>query len=147
MGAEVMGLQFLEEIEELISEATIDVDAEEILDEIKPDDHVLQEQMQRIDAVLESCVKESRERRLLENRHAFEQSKLLKAATLRSSRAKKTVGEMIADIAHIMGSGRNIPQGLIVEFRELSQGGSDDDIQQIWENLAELGFFDIDGGE
>lgn len=136
-----MTLAFIKQINEYVIEATIEASDEEILACVGSDGYPSQQDIHQARAVITRAVKEQRQYRLSQQRADFQAYKQEQNVTQNAS-PNRSIPEMLSDIVAAMQNQNKVPEGIILAFREQGQGGSEDDIVEIWQNLVELGLID-----
>ncbi|WP_299194784.1 hypothetical protein [uncultured Amphritea sp.] len=136
-----MTLAFIKQINEYVIDATLEANDEEILACVGSDGYPSLRDIHRAQAMIKQTIKEQRQYRLSQQRAAFQVYKQEQKAALNIS-PKRSIPEMLSDIVAAMQNENKVPEGLILAFREQGQGGSEDDIVKIWQNLVELGLID-----
>lgn len=139
-----MTLAFIKQINEYVIDATIEASDEEILACIGGEGYPSQQDIHQARAVITQAVKEQRRYRLSQQRAAFQAYKQEQNVT-QNAPANRSIPEMLSDIVAAMQNQDKVPEGIILAFREQGQGGSEDDIVEIWQNLVELGLIDPSG--
>lgn len=138
-----MSITFLEEINELIAQATIDATDEDIkiLFESSSEFSLA---LQRMNAVINQAVTENRKKRLQTLRSAFTSSKEITESSRKIS-VTRSIDKMLGDIAAVIKN-RNgsIPEGISMAFRNQGVAASDEDIKDLWQKLVDLGLIDIE---
>lgn len=136
-----MSVTFLEEINELIAQATIEATEEDIkiLFESSSD---LSLAFQRMNEVISQATTENRKSRLNALRSAFTSSK---ENSIRKASATRSIDKMLSDIAMVIkNKSGNIPEGISLAFRNQDVAASDKDIRDLWQKLVDLGLIDMD---
>lgn len=136
-----MTLAFIKQINEYVIEATIEASDEEILACIGCDGYPSQQDVFQARTVIKLAIKEQRQLRLSQQRAAFQAYKQ-EQKVAQNEPSKLTIPEMLSDIVAAMQNQDKVPEGIILAFRKQGQGGNDDDIFEIWQNLVELGLVD-----
>ena len=143
MGNWKMSIAFLEEIDELIAQATIEATEEDIKNSFGASPEFLLS-LQKINAVINQAVTENRKTRLNALRSAFTSSKE-NTANIRKISATRSIDKMLSEIAAVIkNKNSSIPEGMILAFRNQGVAASDEDIKNMWHKLVDLGLIDVD---
>jgi len=139
-----MKVTFVKEINDMIADTIMEDSDDEILACIGEVGYPPWKIVNEARSMMLGLITENRVSRLKNIKASYrldkENRSILKAAKL----AAKGLDEMIADIAKAMQlKSDEIPNGLIVAFREQSKQGNEEDVRDIWENLVSLGLIDI----
>jgi len=138
-----MSIAFLEEIDELIAQATIEATEEDIKNSFGASPEFLLS-LQKINAVINQAVTENRKTRLNALRSAFTSSKE-NTANIRKISATRSIDKMLSEIAAVIkNKNSSIPEGMILAFRNQGVAASDEDIKNMWHKLVDLGLIDVD---
>ena len=138
-----MSIAFLEEINELIAQATIDATEEDIqiLFESSPEFSLA---LQKMNAVINQAVTQNRKARLNALRSAFASNKE-NAENIRNISVTRSIEKMLSDIASVIkNKNSSLPEGVSLAFRNQGLAASDEDIKDMWQKLVDLGLIDID---
>jgi len=136
-----MTLAFIKQINEYVIEAIIEASDEEILTCVSSDGYPSQQDIYQARTLITQTIKEQRQLRLSEQRAAFQTYKQ-EQKFVQDEPPKRTISEMLSDIVSAMQNQDKVPEGVILAFREQGQGGSENDILEIWQNLVELGLIE-----
>jgi hypothetical protein len=138
-----MSIAFLEEIDELIAQATIEATEEDIKNSFESSPEFLLS-LKKINAVINQAVTENRKTRLNALRSAFISSKE-NSANFRKISATRSIDKMLSEIAAVIKNKNDrVPEGMILAFRNQGVAASDEDIRDMWHKLVDLGLIDID---
>lgn len=136
---------FVEDMNELIYEATLDASDEEILAEFDLSDPLRKFQLRRIENIIVEYITKSRNARLRSVKESFHKSKQQRISERQAMLAGKNITEMLVDIINVIGKNEGkVPKGVLLAFREQGEEGSEEDIKKIWEDLVDLGLIDPD---
>ncbi len=141
VGDRVMKLAFIKQINEYVIDAILETSDEEILASVGDNGYPSQQDIHQARAMVMQAVKEQRQYKLSQKKAAFQLYKQ-KQTNVQNAPSKRSIAEMLSDIVTTMQNKDKVPEGIILAFREQSQGGSDGDITEIWQNLVELGLID-----
>ena len=136
-----MTLAFIKQINEYVIDSIIEASDEEILACVGSDGYPSQQDIYQARTVITQAIKEQRQLRLSQQRAAFQAYKQ-EQEVAQNAPPKRTIPEMLSDIVAAMQNQDKVPEGVILTFREQGQGGSENDIVEIWQNLVELGLID-----
>lgn len=137
-----MNLEFIKQINEYIIESLIEARDDEILSLIDAPTYPSSKDIATASLLIEVTIKQSQRNRLERKKAEF---------TAYKSRQKqieplhRPVTKMISDIVATMQNTDNIPEGILLAFREQQESVSDEDIALIWQSLVELGLIDPKG--
>ncbi len=140
-----MNTGFLKQINELIIEA--DFEDNDITASIGKEGFPTIDEILRIKAFVSKAIDESRKLRFERIKASFNRNRENKSKKMTSVQASRSLQEMLGDIVKAMQNQEQVPNGLLIAFREQSanQAASKEDIKEIWESLYQLGLIDIDG--
>lgn len=140
-----MNTLFFKQINELIIEA--DFEDDNITASIGEEGFPTADEILQIKGFVSEAIDESRKLRLERIKASFNQNRENKSKKMTSVQVGRSLQEMLGDIVKAMQSPEQVPNGLLIAFREQSanQAASEEDIKEIWESLYQLGLIDIDG--
>ena len=136
-----MTLAFIKQINEYVIDAILEASDKEILASVGSDGYPTQQEVQQASTSITQAISEHRANRLSQQQSLFEAHKQ-NQKNLQSASKKKSISEMLSDIVSAIQNQDEVPEGIILAFREQGKEGSEDDIAEIWQNLAELGLID-----
>ncbi len=142
-----MSAEFLKMINEYIIDSIIECDDDEYLSNIGKDGYSSQEDIDFARSFIQATVRELRQERLNASRERYAQSKSQKSGVLDTISTTKPLQEMLTQIISVMQSEEQVPDGLLIAFREQGKTGSEEGIRNIWKSLVELGLIDPEKDE
>lgn len=135
-----MTIAFLRAINEYFIDSVMEADRKDIEGAIGTSGYPTHLDIDRMSNYIADTVQSARTTQLIEKRKAFEFYK--QTQEHRSTNIigePKSVRDMLSDIVTAISNPDSVPEGLLVAFREQSDGGDDGDIRNIWQDLVKLG--------
>ncbi|MEW8294867.1 MAG: hypothetical protein AB2651_05000 [Candidatus Thiodiazotropha sp.] len=133
-----MTQKFLKQMNEYVIDAILATTDEEVLASIGRDGYPSQVAITRARKTITQALKEQRKHRLSQQRAAFQAHQQTQHIA-RSKAPQPSMSDMLSDIVAALQNKGNVPEGILLAFRAQSQGGSEEDIVEIWQTLVELG--------
>ncbi|AXS84540.1 hypothetical protein [Marinobacter sp. Arc7-DN-1] len=138
-----MNFELIKQINEYVTESLLEAEEQEILSCIDSPDYPSSQDISEASQLIQSAIQESKRRRLAERQAAFAAHQASHADSSEGSR-RRTASEMVADIAKALQNRDNVPQGLLLAFREQQNNATDEDVARIWRDLVALGLIEPD---
>ena len=137
-----MRIEFLKEINELIIDSTLDESDEVVLGSIGKANYPTIQDIESAKLTVNKAIASFNKEKLENKRAEFEAHKASQMEQDLSSNSK-TIPQMLGDIVAALRNEDKVPEGLLLAFREQSQGGSEEDLKELWISLVQLGLIDI----
>lgn len=138
-----MNLELIKQINEYVIESLLEAEEQEILSCIDSPDYPSSQDIGEASQRIRSAIQESKRLRLAERKAAFAAHQANQADASEDSK-RRTAAEMVADIAKALQKRDNVPEGLLLAFREQQDNATDEDVARIWRDLVALGLIDPD---
>lgn len=135
-----MSLEFIKQINDFVIDSYMDASDEEILSLLDRPDYPTRAQVSGALEMIQRSIKSENRSRLEQKRAEFTAHKIKKQQSI-TSLLNKPIASMIADIATAMQKTDEVPEGLLIAFRN-QENSSDEDIVKLWQDLADLGLID-----
>ena len=136
-----MTLEFIKQINEYVIDTILEADDEEILASVGRAGYPTRHDVQQACTSITQAIREYRVNRLSQQQSLFEAHKQ-NQKNVQSASKKKSISEMLSDIVSAIQNQDEVPEGIILAFREQGKEGSEGDIATIWHNLVELDLID-----
>lgn len=137
----MINLQFIKQINEYVIESLLDEKDDEILSMVDSPDYPTSDDISLASKLIRQAIQEDKRKRLEKKKAEFDAYKATQDKSLKELR-QNSIASMITDIVNAIQNPKNIPEGILVAFREQQTKASDEDIVQIWQSLVELGLID-----
>lgn len=135
-----MTITFLRTIDKLISESIIEADDIEIAAMIGNPGCPSDSDIDAAKLVTLRAVENSRAKTLADRQQAFAAYRQsLAEQTIKTSQTSRPIALKLRDIVNALSNTESTPEGILMAFREQGDGGSDDDIEKIWQDMVALG--------
>ena len=132
-----MNLNFIKQINEYVIESILEASDADILSMIDSLDYPTSEDITTASQIIKPALKEDKRKRLERKKSEFYAYKEKNDSNL--SALQRQVGTMISDIVAAIQRNGDVPEGIIMAFRNQQTSASDEDIAKIWQDLVELG--------
>ncbi|TNE75241.1 MAG: hypothetical protein EP334_10675 [Gammaproteobacteria bacterium] len=136
-----MNLEFVKQINEYVIESLLEATDEDILSNVGSPNYPTSEDITTASQLIQQAIQEDKRKRLEQKKAEFAAYNISKEITSKVL-LRRPITNMIADIVAAMQNTNEIPEGVLVAFREQQEDASDEDIALIWQNLVELGLID-----
>jgi hypothetical protein len=133
---------YLRSLNELIIQSTLEASDEEISSLIDSPHGISYEKIAVIGNDINVQIKKYRDARLKKLKQNFMESQSQQQSSVEKAAAKLTIDSMLKSIAAVMNRSDELPEGLLLAFREQSGQVGDEAIIEAWKNLVELGLID-----
>lgn len=133
---------YLRSLNELIIQSTIEASDEEASSLIDSPHGISYEKITAIRNNINVQIKKYRDARLEKLKQDFIESQRQQLLSVEKAAANLTIESMLRSIAAVMNRSENLPEGLLLAFREQSGQVGDEAIIEAWKNLVELGLID-----
>lgn len=135
-----MSVRLFEEINEMLIESSFECADSEVMSSLGENGYPDENTVCNVQSELLKAINKNREKRLKTVRSdflSFESKVSNNASDISENMSDEA---MISDIALVMSGNHNVPEGIMIAFREQSQSSKFDrnDIQKIWKDLYEL---------
>lgn len=138
-----MTLKFIQQINEYVIGSIFEANDQEVLSRIDSSGYPTSDDIANATQLIQQVIQEEKRRRLTKRKAEFAAYKASQEFT-QVSAERRSVSAMIADIATALQNKDEVPQGILLAFRDQQDHASDEDIVRIWESLVELGLIDPD---
>lgn len=142
VGDYIMTKAYLRSLNELIIQSTLEESDEEISSLIDSPHGISYEKIAVIGNDINVQIKKYRDARLKKLKQHFMESQSQQQSSVEKAAAKLTIDSMLKSIAAVMNRSDELPEGLLLAFREQSGQVGDEAIIEAWKNLVELGLID-----
>lgn len=136
-----MNLEFVKQINEYVIESLLEANDEDILSKVDTPNYPTSEDITTASQLIQQAIQEDKRKRLEQKKAEFAAYNVSQESTFETL-LRRPVTNMIADIVAAMQNTDEIPEGILVAFREQQEDASDEDIALIWQSLVELGLID-----
>ena len=143
----MMNLGFIKQINEYVIESLLEANDDDILSMVDSPNHPTSEDIARASHLIQQAIQEDKRKRLEQKKAEFAAYKISQEGASEEL-LQRPVATMISNIvAAMQNNTHDIPEGILVAFREQQESASDEDIALIWQSLVELGLIDPDDND
>ncbi|MEZ0122111.1 MAG: hypothetical protein AB9Q23_09955 [Candidatus Reddybacter sp.] len=136
-----MNLGFIKQINEYVIESLLEANDDDILSMVDSPDYPTSDDITTASQRIQQAIQEDKHKRLEQKKAEFAAYKISQASAFKAL-LQRPVATMISDIVAAMQNADDMPEGILVAFREQQESASDEDIALIWQSLVELGLID-----
>lgn len=133
---------YLRSLNELIIQSTMEAGDEEVSSLIDSPHGISYEKITAIRNNINFQIKKYRDTRLEKLKQDFIESQRQQLLSVEKAAANVTIDSMLRSIAAVINRSEDLPEGLLLAFREQSGQVGDEAIIEAWKNLVELGLID-----
>lgn len=138
-----MTLKFIQQINEYVIDSIFEANDQEVLSRIDSSGYPTSDDIANATRIIQQVMQDEKRRRLAKRKAEFAAYKASQEPNEERAE-RRNVSAMIADIAAALQNKDEVPQGILLAFRDQQDNASDEDIVRIWESLVELGLIDPD---
>lgn len=132
-----MSLEFIKQLNEFVIDSLLNATDDEILSLLDTPDYPTQAEVGSALEIVKQSIKKENNRRLEQAKTEFANHKLVRNQSI-TSQSRKSIASMLGDIVAAMQRTDEVPEGMLMAFRN-QESSSDEDIIQMWQDLVDLG--------
>ena len=137
----MMNLGFIKQINEYVIESLLEANDDDILSIVDSPNYPTSEDIARASHLIRQAIQEDKRKRLEQKKAEFAAYKISQEGASEEL-LQRPVATMISNIVAAMQNTHDMPEGILMAFREQQERASDEDIELIWQSLVELGLID-----